>query len=245
MDPMQLEASARPETGKKISSALRREGEIPAVVYGEGHASAAITLTAKDLARALHTAAGENVLITLTVKQADGTAQPARTVLIKEIQHHPVTAQVLHVDFHQISLTKRIQVTVPLQFTGEAIGVKQDGGRLDHLLWEVRVECLPTEIPKRLDVDVSALKIGDSLLIKDLVVPAGIKLLHEPQVGVAACLQPVVEKAPEVAEGAPAEPEVITAKKPEEGEEGKAADGKPQKVEKAEKAPVAEKKAEK
>ena len=186
MDPMQLEASARAETGKKISSALRREGAIPAVVYGEGHTPAAIALTAKDLARALHTAAGENVLITLTVKQADGTAQPARTVLIKEIQHHPVTAQVLHVDFHQVSLTKRIQVTVPLQFTGEAIGVKQDGGRLDHLLWEVRVECLPTEIPKRLDVDVSALKIGDSLLIKDLVVPAGIKLLHEPQVGVAA-----------------------------------------------------------
>src|SRR3989338_1219366 len=233
---MQLEASARAETGKKISSALRREGAIPAVVYGEGHTPAAIALTAKDLARALHTAAGENVLITLTVKQADGTAQPARTVLIKEIQHHPVTAQVLHVDFHQVSLTKRIQVTVPLQFTGEAIGVKQDGGRLDHLLWEVRVECLPTEIPKRLDVDVSALKIVDSLLIKDLVVPAGIKLLHEPQVGVAACLQPVVEKAPELGtEGVPAEPEVITAKKPEEGEEEKA----------AEKAPPAEMKAEK
>lgn len=248
MDPMRLDASARAETGKKISSALRREGTIPAVVYGEGQTSSAIALTAKDLARALHTAAGENVLITLTVKQADGTAQPDRTVLIKEIQHHPVTAQILHVDFHQVSLTKRIQVTVPLQFTGEAIGVKQDGGRLDHLLWEVRVECLPMEIPKRLDVDVAALKIGDSLLIKDLVVPAGIKLLHEPQVGVAACLQPVVEKAPEAVEGAPAEPEVITARKPEEGEEGKAAEGKPQKVEKvekAEKAPAAEKKAEK
>lgn len=238
MDPMRLEASARLETGKKIGSALRRTGAIPAVVYGEGHAPTAIALVAKDFARALHTAAGENVLITLTVKQGDGAAQPDRTVLIKEIQHHPVTAQVLHVDFHQISLTKRIQVTVPLQFTGEAIGVKQDGGRLDHLLWEVRVECLPTEIPKRLDVDVSALKIGDSLLIKDLTVPAGVKLLHDAQVGVAACLQPVVEKAPEAVEGAPTEPEVITAKKPE-AEEGVAPAGeaKAEKPEKAEKKP--------
>lgn len=238
MEPMQLEASVRPETGKKISQALRRAGTIPGVVYGEGQAPTPLALTAKDLTRVLQTAAGGNVLITLTVKP-----QPARTVLIKEIQHHPVTAQVLHVDFQQISLTKRIQVAVPLQFTGEAIGVKQDGGRLEHLLWEVKVECLPTEIPKSLEVNVSALNIGDSLQIKDLVVPPGIKLLHDPSVGVAACLQPVVEKAPEAAEGAPAEPEVITAKKPETEEGAPAAE--PAKSEKAEKPEKPEKKAEK
>lgn len=246
MDPMRLEASVRPETGKKISKALRRDGTIPGVVYGEGYAPTSLTLTANDLARVLHTAAGGNVLITLTVKPSDGgKAQPDRTVLIKEIQHHPVTTEVLHVDFQQISLTKKIQVTVPLQFTGEAIGVKQDGGRLDHLLWEVKVECLPTEIPKRIDVDVSALKIGDSLQIKDLKAPAGVKLLQDPNIGVAACLQPVVEAPPEAAEGAAAEPEVITAKKPE-AEEGAAAPpeggGKGEKAEKAEKP---EKKAEK
>ncbi|MBI4227790.1 MAG: 50S ribosomal protein L25 [Candidatus Omnitrophica bacterium] len=227
---MRLEASVRPETGKKISRVLRRAGTIPGVVYGEGQTSTPIALTAKDLARVLRTAAGGNVLITLAVR-ADA-AHPSRTVLIKEIQQHPVTAQVLHVDFQQVSLTKRIQVTVPLQFTGEAVGVTQDGGRLDHLLWEVKVECLPTEIPKRVDVDVSALKIGDSLLIKDLTVSAGVTLLHDPQVGVAACLPPVVEKAPEAVEGAPAEPEVITAKKPE-AEEGAPAEAKAQKAEKA------------
>ena len=236
MDPMRLEASVRPETGKKISKALRREGTIPGVVYGEGHTPTSLTLTAKDLARVLHTGAGGNVLITLTVKPVDaGAAQPDRTVLIKEIQTHPVTAQVLHVDFQQISLTKQIQVTVPLQFVGEAIGVKQDGGRLDHLLWEVRVECLPTQIPKRIDVDVAALKIGDSLQIKDLKVPAGIKLLHDPSVGIAACLQPVVEKALDAAEGAPVEPEVITAKKPDEEGAAPAGDAKAEKPEKAEK----------
>ena len=236
MDQVKLEASLRTEIGKKIGKALRREGSIPAVVYGEGQTPTPITTTEKDLARVLHTGAGENVLITLTVKETGGQAQPVRTVLIKEIQHHPVTSQVLHVDFHQISLTKRIQVTVPLQFTGEAVGVKQDGGRLDHVLWEVRVDCLPTEIPKAIAIDVSALKIGDSLLIKDLKVPAGVKLLHDGQVGVVACLAPVVEKAPEAAaEGAAAatEPEVIKQKKPEE--EAGAGEAKPS--EKADKKP--------
>ena len=233
MDQVKLEASVRTETGKKIGKQLRRQGAIPAVVYGEGYEPVPIQATEKDFAQALHTAGGENILIALKIKDASGKAQPDRTVLIKEIQRHPVTDQILHIDFHQVSLTKRIQVTVPLQFTGEAIGVKQDGGRLDHLLWEVRVECLPMEIPKRVDVDVSSLKIGDSLLIKDLSVPAGIKLLHELQVGVAACLPPVVEKAPEVTEAVAVEPEVIKQKKPEE-EEAAPAEAKTEKAEKKE-----------
>ena len=236
MDRTILEVSARTETGKKISNALRREGMVPGVVYGEGVASSSVTLIRKDLARILKTSAGENVLITLKVKGAVGKAQQDRTVLMKAIQHHPVTREVLHVDFHQVSLTKRIQVTVPLHFAGEAIGVKQDGGRLDHLLWEVRIECLPTEIPKRLEVDVSALKIGDSLAIKDLVVPADLKLLHDPQVAVASCLPPHVEKAPEAeaaeAAAAVAEPEVIKQKKPEEGAEAEAPAGGEKKPEK-------------
>ncbi len=234
MDQVVLDAAVRAETGKKIGKALRRDGQIPAVVYGEGQAPISIATTAKDIARGLHTSAGGNVLITLKVKQPDGSAQPDRTVLISEIQYHPVTAQILHVDFHQISLTKRIQVSVPVMLVGDPIGVKQDGGRLEHLLWEIRVECLPTEIPKAIDVNIAAMKIGDSLLIKDLVVPAGVKVLNDPQVAVAACLQAVVEKTPEAtaAEAAgPAEPEVIKQKKPE-AEEGAAAEGKPEKAEK-------------
>lgn len=232
MDHVVLEASVRTETGRRAGAALRRAGQIPAVVYGQGQPPLPIAMSGRDLARALRTAAGENVLITLTVRPPDGPAPPDRTVLIKEIQHHPLTPQVLHVDFHAVTLTKRIQVTVPLQFAGEAIGVKQDGGRLDHLLWEVRVECLPTEIPGRLTVEVSALAIGDSVAVKDLVVPAGVTVLHEPSVAVVACLPPVVEKGPEAAAepAAPAEPEVITQKKPEveetpgEGSKGKGAE---------------------
>lgn len=231
MDQAILEASVRADLGTRVSRRLRQAGQIPAVVYGEGRVPTPVITQQRDVARILKTAAGENVLITLTVKGPDGAAQPARTVLIKEIQHHPVTSEILHVDFHQVSLTKRITVTVPLQFTGEAVGVKQNGGRLDHLLWEVRVECLPTEIPERLEVPVAALKIGDSLAIKDLIPPSGIKLLHDPQVAVVACLSPVVEKAPEVAPEAagPAEPEVIKQKKPE-AEEAEAVKGEGSRV---------------
>ena len=244
MDHVVLQASVRTETGKKIGKQLRREGQVPAVVYGEGHPPTSLVTKERELSKVLH--AGGNVLITLKVTRGDGTAEPDRTVLITEVQQHPVTTQILHVDFHQVSLTKQIEVVVPLQFTGEAIGVKQDGGRLDHLLWEVRVKCLPTQIPKSIAVEVSALTIGDSLLVKDLVVPAGVTIINDPQVAVAACLQPFVEKAPEVAaEGAaPAEPEVIKQKKPEAEEAaagGEAKGAKPEKAEKSEKAGKSEK----
>ena len=236
MDQVILEASVRLETGKGSGRALRREGRIPAVVYGEGQTPTAIMAREQDLRQILRTAAGENALITLKLRQPDGLVQSDRTVLIKEIQHHPVTSRILHVDFHQISLTRRIQVAVPVQLAGEAIGVKQDGGRLDHLLWELKVECLPTEIPQRIEVDVSRLKIGDSILIHDIAVPQGIKVLHNPQVAVVACLPPVVEKAPEVAvaEAAAAEPEVIKQKKPEAEEAKPAEEGKEGKSEKKE-----------
>ena len=241
MDPaVVLEASVRVEVGKKISRQLRRSGEIPAIVYGEGKTPTVIATSEKDVSRLLHTSAGGNVLITLKLKDAAGKKHADKTVLIKEIQHHPITTKVLHIDFNEVSLTKRIVVKVPLHFTGEAIGVKQDGGRLDHLLWEVEVECLPTEIPKRIDVDVSHLKIGDSLSAGDLKVSQGVRLMHDAQMPVAACLPPIVEKAPEAAaEAAATEPEVIKQKKPET-EEAAAGAAKP--AEKAQKSEKDEKK---
>lgn len=216
MDPLVLEASVRPEIGTQAGKQLRREGRVPAVVYGEGRPATPITTTDEDLRRVLRASAGGTVLITLRVTQPGGQRQPDQTVLIKEIQHHPVTSKILHADFHQVSLAKPIRVTVPIQLTGEPLGVTQEGGRLDHLLWELKIECLPTEIPPRIEVDVAALRIGDGLLIKDLAVSPKIKVLHDPQVAVVAVLPPIVEQHPGVAEpAAPVEPEVIKQKKPE------------------------------
>ena len=209
-----LEAKSRPSIGKNQPAVLRREGRIPGIVYGEGKPTVSVHVVAKELHRILHTKAGGNVLITL---QVDGGES---AVLVKELQHHPVSHQIVHVDFHRISLTKRITVTVPLVFKGEAVGVKQAGGILEHLRWELEVECLPTEIPAEIAVDVSHLEVGHSLPAKAVLLPSGVRLVTHPELPVVACEIPKVEAvapaAAEAAAEATPEPEVLKQKKPEE-----------------------------
>ena len=150
--------------------------------------------------------------------KGDAKKEKDKTVIIKEMQHHPLTGDILHVDFNQISLTQTIKVSVPLAVKGEAVGVKE-GGVLEHVLWELEVECLPREIPEKIEVEVSGLKINDSLFVKDIVVPKGIKVLNDPEL-IAISVKPPIKPAVEVAvEAATAEPEVIKQKKPEEIEE--------------------------
>ena len=212
-----LEVVKRESAGKGPAAALRREGFIPGVVYGEGKAALAVQVPARDLGRALRTKAGENVLITLRLKE-DGKELPEKTVLIEEMQRHPVSHQIIHVDFHQVSLTKQIRVTVPLAFQGEAIGVKQEGGVLEHLRWDLEVECLPTQIPSQVSVDVSGLAVGKTLDVKEILLPEGVRLVTDPELPVVSCIIPKEEEvAPTAAETAEAvEPEVIKQKKPEE-----------------------------
>lgn len=229
-----LLAHLRAQRGKEICGRLRREGIVPAVVYGQGESALPIQVSERDLNKVLHTKAGENVLITL---QFEGNATKESAVLIKELQHHPVLRQITHVDFHRVSLTKRIVVTVPLTFQGQALGVRQEGGVLEHIRWELEVECLPTEIPSEIQIDVSGLALNQTLHAKDLVLPAGVLLKTDPEQPVVACVTPRVEELPAVpVEGqAPeaAEPEVLKQKRPEEiaaEEEAKAKEkeGKPE-----------------
>ena len=228
-----LEASVRTSQGKTAAGVLRREGLIPGVIYGEEAAAISIQVAARDLNRVLHTKAGGNVLITLHLKE-DSPPQrsagppssvadkklPESTVLIKELQHHPVLHQIIHVDFHRISLTKRITVTVPLAFKGEAVGVKTAGGILEHLRWDLEVECLPTQIPAQIPMDVSSLELGKTLFAKDVPLLEGVRLVTDSGLPVVACVMPKEEKIPVA--GAPeaatevSEPEVIKQKKPEE-----------------------------
>ena len=232
-----LEAAVRTAEGKGKNSELRRQGEIPAVVYKEGGSAVSIRISGRDLSRILHTKAGENALITLNfsvdskplLKGHPALVSGENVVLIKELQHHPVSNQVLHVDFHQISLTQKIKIEVPLAFKGEAIGVKQQSGVLEHMRWQVEVECLPTEIPAEIAVEISGLEMGMTLHVKDVVLPAGVRVVTDPEQPVVACVEPQREEAAAPAEeGAATEPEVIKQKKPEEGEEGAApaAEGK-------------------
>lgn len=214
-----LEAALRTSQGKGPAGFLRRQGRIPGVVYGQEVPSFSVQVEARELARILRTKGGENALITLRLKSDD--KKPTETpVLIREMQHHPVSHQIIHVDFHQVSLTKRIRVTVPLAFKGEAVGVKTGGGILEHLRWDLEVVCLPTQIPAEIPVDVSHLEVGQTLHAKGIPMPPGVQMVTDPELPVVACVMPkeqVIEATPPgeaAAEGA--EPEVLKQKKPEE-----------------------------
>ncbi|MBU1006350.1 MAG: 50S ribosomal protein L25, partial [Candidatus Omnitrophica bacterium] len=159
------------------------------------------------------------------------------TVVLKEVQKDPIKDCLLHVDFQEISLTETLKVNVPIAAKGEAIGVKQDGGVLQHILWEVEVQCLPTNIPEKIEINISGLKMGDALHVKDIVMPEGVKILEDPEAVVFSVEHPkkVEDVIAASAEGAMEEPEVIKEKKekPEDEAEGEEAE-KPKKEEKKE-----------
>jgi large subunit ribosomal protein L25 len=216
MEEIFLEIQPRDELGKSKVKDLRRKGFVPAVIYAEGKKSLAVKVSHKEFLQLIHQHRLESAVINLRTKEEK--KQKGRSCLIKEIQYDPVKGDVIHVDFNEISLTKIIKVNVPVVSRGEPMGVKQEGGSLEHILWEVEVECLPTEIPKEIEVDVSQLKIGDSVHIKDITFPSNIKVLNAPEAIVFSVSAPI--KIEEVV-AAPAateveekpEPEVIKEKK--------------------------------
>ncbi len=217
MEKVILKVETREESGKRSAKDLRNKKLIPAVVYKDGKDALKLQLVTADLVEILHTKAGENVIITLKIGDGDSKAKD-KTVVIKEIQREPIKSQILHVDFNEISLTETLKVDVPLAAHGEPEG-KKDGGTLEHVMWELEIECLPTNIPEKIEVDVSKLKIGEAVYVKNIVVPAGVKVLNDPEL-IAMIVKPPKVEAPKeevVAEGA-TEPELIRKKK--EAEEG-------------------------
>jgi large subunit ribosomal protein L25 len=224
MEEIFLDVQLREEVGRGKVKDLRDKGFIPAVIYGLGEDSQAVKIAHRQLIRLVHQHRIENVIINLRIQ--DDKKQKAKSCLIKEIQYDPVHSDILHVDFNEISLTKVIKVNVPVVAKGEPAGVKQEGGSLEHNLWELEVECLPTEIPKVLEVDVSLLKIGDAIHVKDITFPPNIKVLTSLEAIVLSVAEPIKEEvvvAPVEGEEKQ-EPEVIKEKKEvpaEEGEEAK------------------------
>ncbi len=224
MQTVNLTVQQRATRGSKKARALRREGKIPAVLYGHGMQPLALEVMRKSLLSTLHTKSGTNVIVNL---QLEGVKLKESTCLIKDLQHNPVTDEISHVDFTVISMTEKIQVDVPLETTGgdESPGLKE-GGILDVVHHEIKVECLPTQIPEALVVSIKHLKINDAIHAGDLKFPEGVTCLldaDEVVVAVHALKEEKVEGA--VEEGA-AEPEVIEkGKKPAEGEVAAPAEG--------------------
>src|ERR1017187_10385765 len=175
MNEITLEAEARPLSSKGSLKTMRVKGRIPGVAYGDDGKSVTLSIDEKSILEILKSKGGRNALITLKI---GGAPHP---VLIKEIQRHPITRALWHVDFHRISLKKKIETRVPLHVIGEAPGVKVGGGVLEFLVREIRVRCLPTEIPASVDVDISGLQLNQGLRAKDLVLPAGVEILMEAE----------------------------------------------------------------
>ncbi len=217
MEKVILNAEIREELGKARVKELRKSEIIPGIVYKGGKECVNLKIKSRDLFNVLHTPAGENVLITLKVKGDKKKAE--RACLIKELQRHPVKENILHIDLNEISLTEKIKVKVPVHPHGEPEGVVKDEGVLEHVLWEVEVECLPTDIPEKIEVEVAPMKIGDIVYVKDLTVPPVVKILSDPELTVLSVSLPAKEEVPEevpAEEGT--EPEVIAKGKKEEEE---------------------------
>jgi len=231
MEEILLNAELREEIGKGKVKDIREKGFIPAVLYGDGKNASPVKMLHSEFLKLVHHHRVEGVVINLKIK--DDKKQKSRACLIKEIQYDPVHGDIVHVDFNEISLTEVIKVNIPVVAKGEPVGVKQDGGSLEHILWEIEVECLPTDIPKGFEIDVSALKIGDAIHVKDLSVPPKVKILNDPASIVLSVAAPMKEEVPvEAVEGEEKqEPEVIKEKKevPAEGEEEEGKEGKKEK----------------
>jgi len=214
-DKVHLKGIVRSDLGSGRVGRLRKAGWIPGVVYGQREESVSIQINQREFIRLLGKITGESVLVNLELADAEGKPGKENPVLIKLLQHHPVTQEVIHDDFHHVDLTKKVTVDVPISIKGEAIGVKQQGGILDHLKWEVEVECLPTEIPAELEVNVEELYMNDSFHAGQIVLPQGVVLITDPEQAIAACVPPRVEEEVEAEEESD-QPEVLKQKSPEE-----------------------------
>jgi large subunit ribosomal protein L25 len=195
-----LVASRREGTGKGVARKLRASGQVPAVLYGHGMEPVSLSVDSRELVHLFHTGAGTNVLVDLVVDGAEHLALP------REIQRDHIRGRFVHVDFLVVRRDEKITITVPVRIVGESVGVKA-GGVLEHHLWDLQVECLPTNVPEAIEADVSALEIGSSLRVSDLVAPEGATILTNPEESVVAVQQPQMaveleeEEAAEAAEG--------------------------------------------
>ena len=218
MEKILVKADKRPEIGKGSARSLRRQGVLPAVVYGVNE-SMPIKIETRQMTKLITSGVGEHSLLTIELNEG-GKKSSEHPVLIKDYQMDPVSDELLHVDFIEVSLEKLVNVTVSLVIAKEPVGVKM-GGILERRLREVEVECLPMQIPDKFEIDAGHIEIGQSLHVSDLIAPEGAKFITDPTEVVLSVSAPrIEEEAPaEAVEEEGAEPELVKGKSKEEGEE--------------------------
>jgi large subunit ribosomal protein L25 len=232
MTRQELTITRREGTGKSVVRKLRRAGVVPAILYG-GTKPQPITVDPRAVLRIIHGHEGSTQLLTL---KFDGDSASLMAI-IRDMQFDPVSDVLLHVDLQEVSADRAISVRVAIHPVGEAIGVKDTKGILSLVMHEVEVSCLPTNIPERIDADVTNLAIGDVLTVADLRPPEGVRIINDPGQAVATVSPPMAEEVAAPAATAavtPAEPEVLTERKPKE-------EAAPAEAEAGKKAPAAKK----
>jgi len=236
MPEIVVPAESRTDTGKNANRKLRSRGMIPGVLYATGKAAQPVQVSPGEIGTILKSASGENTIFDLDI------AGKRRKVILREFQREPLRGKLLHADFYEVALDKKLQVKVHIELDGTPVGVKLQGGIVDFVTRELEIECLPADIPARILVDISHLELGKHLRVSDLKVPDKVDVLMEPEVVIVHVVMPraeevVAEVAPvegAVADAAAAEPEVIKKGKADKVE-GEAAEAKPEKTEKGEK----------
>jgi len=218
MEEIKLDVQIRSEIGSSKIRGIRRGDFVPAIVYGGNKKPTPIKVDRRSYERVMRHHRGATVLFHINVMEGDKKLRDY-SAIVKEEQHDPVSDSILHIDFHRISLTEKIEVKVAIVVRGEAIGVKRDGGSLEQIIWEIEIVCLPTQIPQNITVEVSHLELNQSIHVKDLDLPSGITTKHDPESIVVTVVpkreEPVLAAEP-TAEAMVAEPEVIKEKKKEE-----------------------------
>ena len=222
MKSVPLTAYARAATRRAGAKKLRENGRVPAVIYGRQAQPQNLELKRTDIENLIHHSASEIMLVDLAVPE---DPRPARLALVQDIQHHPLSGKVLHIDFHEVAENEKVTVQVPVEAVGEAAGVKA-GGILEHVLFRLKVRCLPKDLPEALIVDVSHLEIGKAVHIGEIKPPPGCEIMGDKHISVLAVAAPITEEQEQAlaaaAEGASVTDVEMIKEKTEEGEEGAA-----------------------
>ena len=218
MKSVALKAYPRSQVQRAEVTKLRRAGRVPATIYGRQAKPQNLEISAKEISDLIHHSVSENLLVDLSV---ESDARSKRLALVKEIQHHPLDGKVLHVDFHEVAENEKVTVHVPVETTGEAAGVKTGGGTLEHVLFKLKVRCLPKDLPEQIVIDVTALEIGKAVHLGEIKAPEGVEILGDKHITVVAVAAPRAEEEVVATEAAPAAGDVeMTKEKKEEGAEG-------------------------
>ena len=215
METLEIRVDARDNKHKRDAKRLLREGKIPGILYGPKTQAIALALDKREFSSRVADLEGSH----LVRLKSESSALADKVALVKEMQYHPISGDVIHTDLYEVDLTAKITVNVPLHFVGKAEGVVR-GGILQPIVREIEVECLPLDIPAFFEVDVSRLDIGDSVHVEELTIPEGVTAVFESNFPLVAVVPPTVEEAPAAAvvpvEGAEAVP--VVAEAPKEGE---------------------------